>query len=218
MRLLAVAAFAASTVLVVPPAVAADRCLAVTGTLTTPEWTFHLTPGLTTTPATQNVSLVAAPLLASKANLVCTLSNGAVTYTGDLFLRSEGAAGASFAPEDLASGAGSVDGIGLSGTGDLTTSWTTHVGTYHFASPVTGTVSLSYARAGGAIALVMTLHDFAVDVDGPGVRVPVQWGDVPATTVTTVLAAPLGTGSDLVQRGRVEHFRVTPAVAVTAGT
>jgi hypothetical protein len=210
------AAVAVTAIAAPAPAHASPACTAVTGTVTIPTFVLSLTPGVFVEGTPQTVALASSPVATRTAVLTCVTVAGDVTYAGDLDWQTATASGASYGTEDLATGAGLVDGIGVSGHG-AASSATPNVGRYGFDASADASASLTYVREAGTVAIAVTLHGLTVDVDGPGPLAPSTWGDVTVDTATGIVASPLGVLSDLVEYGRVRRIELTPSVAAAAG-
>ena len=168
------------------PVHASNHCVAITGTVVLPGWLVFMSPGLSLTPATQE--LWAYPWLApTDLTLTCVRSFGSVTITGFPDYSWWSMNGASYAPEDLVSGAGSLGGGNQYTPFAVTATTGLDSGGYTTNGDAFSGVSLSNVRTPGNAALVVTLHGLVVDVDGYGGPIPEQaWGDV--TVVADVLA------------------------------
>lgn len=213
----AAAATALAATILAPPA-RASACTAVTGSLVHPTWLLDLSPGLWSDPQPQalRLSTNGGFSLVSRAGYVsfgCVSAAGtSASYTGYMWFDPSAASGASFAPEDVVSGAGRVDGIDVTGYGFAGTSVTTRGGAYDLRPRLSATASLSYVRAAASITVVLVLAGTSVDVDGDGPLPAQDWG-----TVVSVGAAPLDENPfwisyDLRDHGRITFVSFEPAI------
>ena len=215
------ACLALALALAAPPATASG-CLSVSGVLQHPTWLFRLSPGLWTDPQPQTLTLstrggFSLSTSAATLSLTCVTGAGATTYDGFVRFDTAGATGASFAPEDLASGLGRVDGITVTSDGLLGTTASATAGTYSLRPVLSATADLSYVRAGTTLAHVLRLSDTTFDVDGPGPMLAEHWGGVTISGIAALDENPFWISYDLRDYGRVAFVSLEPSIGVATG-